>query len=43
MPAKKIKKTLNPRIPAERKKLIEYAVKRTFKEYGKALQKLSRE
>jgi hypothetical protein len=34
---------LSKKIPRERRILIEYAVRRAIKEYGKALDKLSRE
>ena len=37
------KKRLNPEKPAERKQIIEEAVDRTVKEYGKALEKLGAE
>ena len=36
-------KKLDPRKPAERKQIIEEAVKRTVKEYGEALKKLGSE
>jgi hypothetical protein len=36
-------KKLDPKKPAQRKQMIEEAVKRTIEEYGEALKKLSAE